>query len=791
MKFNKFGKAYHLSIQTPSDLRDALSIDDSFWAVTSAPTTAFDEDAAFLKYIDSDGNGRIRSDEVRAAVRWLLDRLCDDAKVGAPEDELAIASIGSESDAGKAIHVTVAYVNEQAGRSDGRIRLADVRAAMASLQAKPLNGDGVLVPDAADTPELKAWIEAAIAATGGTPDISGKQGVNSDQIAAFKAAVHDFLEWKALGKPENAETMPLGADTPDVYNLYARHADAIDRFFFLADFERFDPANAAKFLAAKPDTETAAAALDAAPLARPAPDGALPLEGPLVNPSHRADVAALRNGLFGRVLGAKDPASVTEAQWRKVKSVLAAHGAYLAAKKGAIVEKLDAAMLPVWDKGDFAERAARLQEDDKVVAQRVSAFADLEKLLLYHRRLPRFLNNYVALTQLYDPKQVSLFERGRLLIDGRWFNLAIQIPDPGAHAAVAKNGGLYTMYLKIEPHDAAGAPFTVVVPATSGTRGNLAVGKRGVFFDLQNHEYDATIVSLIENPISLREAILSPFQNIAKSVLGKIESMSAASQAKIEATGTGAATDALDGKKPEAPAPAPAAGGAPGGLFMTLSIAIAALGSAFAFLAKSVSEMSWSSRLISLGVLLLIVFGPIILAGVIKLMRQDLGPIIEGCGWAVNKSMRLTRRLRRQFTLRMPYPKEASGTPAKRCARALGVLVLLAALVGAFFWVRSACRTAEPEAPVADVVKDAAADAAGAVSETATDAVDAAADAAATVADDAAEAAAPAEEAAPVADPVLEPVDEDTAADAEASAPETDAEPVPAATEDPGDKVND
>ena len=108
--------------------------------------------------------------------------------------------------------------------------------------------------------------------------------------------------------------------------------------------------------------------------------------------------------------------------------------------------------------------------------------------------------------------------------------------------------------------------------------------------------------------------------------------------------------------------------------------------------------MSWSSRLISLGVLLLIVFGPIILAGVLKLMRQDLGPIIEGCGWAVNKSMRLTRRLRRQFTLRMPYPKEASGTPAKRCARALGVLVLLAALVGAFFWIRSACCTAEPEA---------------------------------------------------------------------------------------------
>lgn len=751
MKFNKFGKAYHLAIDNPAGLRDALAIDDSFWAVTSAPTTAFDEDPAFLKYLDADGNGRIRSDEVRAALRWLLARLADDAKVGAPEDEMAVASVASADDAGKAIHTTIAYVNEQAGRSDGVIRLADVRAAMASLQGKPLNGDGVLVAEAADTPELKAWIEAAVKATGGTPDISGKQGVNSDQIAAFKDAVHDFLAWKAQGAADNKGTMPLGADTPDVYALYARHAEAIDRFFFLADFERFDPANAAKFLAAKPDTDTAAAALDSAPLARPAPDGALPLDGPLVNPSHRADVAALRNGLFGRVLGSKDPAAATEADWKKVKAVLAPYGAYLAAKKGAIVEALPADMLPVWDKGDFADRAAKLQETDKVVAQRVAAFADLEKLLLYHRRLPRFVNNYVALTQLYDPKQTALFERGRLLIDGRWFNLAIQIPDPAAHAAVAKNGGLYTMYLKIEPHEGAGAPFTVVVPATSGTRGNLAVGKRGVFFDLQNHEYDATIVSLVENPISLKEAILSPFQNIAKSVLGKIENMGAAASSKIEAAGTGAATDALDGKKPEAPAPAPAAGGPAGGMFMTISIAIAALGSAFAFLAKSVGEMSWKTRLVSLVVLLAVVFGPIVLAGVLKLMRQDLGPIIEGCGWAVNKSMRLTRRLRRQFTLRMPYPKEADGTPCKRfLAGLLTLLVAVALVLCLVFGIRAARAKAAGEEPpaiedVAEVVEGAAADAAGAVTETAADAVESAAGAAAEVADKAADAAAPAE----------------------------------------------
>ena len=716
MKFNKFAKAYHLDIATPADLRDVLALDDSFWAATSAPTAAFHEDAAFLKYIDSDGNGRMRSDEVRAALRWLLDTLADASRVGADADEVLLDAVDKASAAGPGLLVTAAYVNEQAGRKDAPdVRLADVRAAMAELRGKPLNGDGVLVPAAAgDDAALKEYVEAAIAATGGSDDISGAKGVNSAQLADFAAALKDFLAWKAQGAADNRDTMPFGADTPAVHNLFARHRDAIDRFFFIADFQRYDPAGAEKFLSSDPAGATAAAALESAPLARPLPDGALPLDGPNVNPLRRDVVAALRDGLFGRVLGREAPASVSEDDWKKVKAALAGHEAWLGAKKGAIVENLPADKLQGWADGPFDAAARKLQEEDEVVAKRVAAFADLEKLLLFHRRLPRFLNNYVSLTEFYRPDETSLFERGRLLIDGRWFNLAIEVPDAAAHAAVAKNGGLYTMYVLVEP--VGGPPsFTVVVPATAGTRGNLAVGKRGVFFDLEGHEYDAKITSIIENPISLKEAILSPFQNIAKSVMGKIEGLGAAAQAKIEKAGTDATDAVAEGKVPPAPAApapapapaaAPAAGGGAAGMFMGVSVAIAALGSAFAFIAKSVSAMSGAQRLTALLVILAVVLGPIVLAGVLKLMRQDMGPIIEGCGWAVNKSMRLTRKLRRQFTLTKAYPEDAEGTPAKRAAVTLGVLVVLLALAfGAYCWNKSYQeRKAAAEAPAEEAV---------------------------------------------------------------------------------------
>ncbi|MBR1608571.1 MAG: hypothetical protein IJ678_03025 [Kiritimatiellae bacterium] len=711
MKFEKFGKAYHLAIETPADLKDVLALDDSFWAAVSAPTAAFREDPAFLRYVDSDGNGRMRSDEVRAALRWLLDTLADDSKIGAPDDDLDLSAVRKDSAAGPGLLVTAAYVNEQAGRNDGRIRLADVRAAMAELRGKPLNGDGILVPAAAgDDAALAEYVEAAVAATGGSDDISGAKGVSSAQLAEFAAAAKDYLEWKALGADDNAETMPFGADTPAVYNLFARHRDAVDRFFVLADFQRWDPAGAAKYLAADTASDSAATAFEAAPLARPLPDGSLPLDGPGVNPLRRDVVAALRDGLFGRVLGRTAPESVTEDDWKKVKAALAGHGAWLASKKGAIVESFPVEKLRAWADGPCAEKAAKLQEEDEVVAKRVGAFADLEKLLLFHRRLPRFLENYVSLSEFYHPDRTSLFERGRLLLDGRWFNLAIEVADPAAHSAVAKNGGLFTMYLKVEPVGGP-APFTVVVPATSGTRGNIAVGKRGVFFDLDGREYDATVVSVIEAPISLKEAILSPFQNIAKAIMGKIENLSAAAQSKIEKTGIDAADAVESGKAPvAAPAPEkapPQGGGAAGavGMFAGVSVAIAALGSAFAFIAKSVAAMSWTSRALALLAVLVVVFGPIVLAGVLKLMRQDMGPIIEGCGWAVNKSMRLTRKLRRQFTVTKAYPEEAEGTPARRRAAILGIV---AAVVVAAVCIRAVVArcTAAPE-PAAEAAAEA------------------------------------------------------------------------------------
>ena len=73
MKFVKEGKAYQLVIENGQDLKDALTLDEALWVAMSAPLKAFVCDPKFLDYVNTNKSGHISSEEVKAAIRWLLD----------------------------------------------------------------------------------------------------------------------------------------------------------------------------------------------------------------------------------------------------------------------------------------------------------------------------------------------------------------------------------------------------------------------------------------------------------------------------------------------------------------------------------------------------------------------------------------------------------------------------------------------------------------------------------------------------------------------------------------------
>ena len=51
---------------------------------------------------------------------------------------------------------------------------------------------------------------------------------------------------------------------------------------------------------------------------------------------------------------------------------------------------------------------------------------------------------------------------------------------------------------------------------SNGETDNLLVGRNGIFFDRNNEDWDATIVKIIDNPVSIKQAFWAPYKKIMR-----------------------------------------------------------------------------------------------------------------------------------------------------------------------------------------------------------------------------------------------------------------------------------
>jgi len=710
VRFARYGRTYQLLIQNAQDLQDVLRLDESLWVATSAPIKAFRCDEQFLKLVDTDHDARIHTEELKAAISWLLERLADVSMLPEGRDELPLSAIGTDTPEGKALVDSARYVLQCQGAAPESISLGQVRRFQASVKARPLNGDGVLVPAAAEDPELRLFIEDVLRCTEPVQDASGQPGITAAHVQKFLDAAARYLAWREKGRippgAERTDLMPLGESTPRAYALYRAHADKVESFFARCRLLAFDARAAAQLgprdeeLASLDASDPAAVEefLLRAPIAEPNAQGALPLREDALNPAYRSWTGALKEQVLRPALG-DVPDALTEEAWREVERFFAPYAAYLAAREGAEVERVPPERLERYRDGDFARRTAALLEADRKVAAVMAGVRQLEQLLLYHQNLMRLANNFVSFPELYDRDRRALFEAGSCVMDGRWFNLAVPVDDPAAHKQMARQSSFFTMYLEVT----GAAPeerFQVAMPVTAGTRGNLQVGKRGVFFDVRGREYVARIVDILEQPISLQEALVAPFVRIGRFLAGKIESLAGTAEKQLERGIEG--TAAVIARPPTA---APTASQR-AGMFVGVSVALAALSSALAFIVKTLTGLKLHQ--IALGVLgvALVVMVPVSIVALVKLRRRDLSALLEGCGWAINARMRLTRAQGRFFSQRRAYPRGARGAPPPAWVRALtwalaGLVVLAGGLCGArrlvtYLQARRAAREAAP-----------------------------------------------------------------------------------------------
>src|SRR5690606_35676091 len=152
----------------------------------------------------------------------------------------------------------------------------------------------------------------------------------------------------------------------------------------------------------------------------------------------------------------------------------------------------------------------------------------------------------------------AAFQAGTLFLDGRSCDLTVDVTDSPGHATLAGMAKVYLAYCECRRN---GVKRNIVAAFTAGDVDFLFVGRNGIFYDRDGHDWDATITKLIENPTSIGQAFFSPYKKFVRMVEEQVAKRAAAKDATVTAgLDTQAAKLAELAKAPALPAVASAGG---------------------------------------------------------------------------------------------------------------------------------------------------------------------------------------------------------------------------------------
>jgi hypothetical protein len=678
-----------VALGTGADLLALDQLDQKLWVALGSPVKGLELDERTLALVDTDGDGRIGAPDVIAAVKWAAGRLNDVGEILRGSDILPLASVNGTRD-GSLLVASARKVLSTLGRADAAgISVAEATETARIFASNPLNGDGIVPPEATDDPAVQALIRDVIGCIGGTVRASGAVGVTAEAIDGFFAELSAYVAWIELSSTR--EIAVLGEATEPACNAIRAVRPKVEDFFTRCQLAAFDPRSVdalnrseADYVAiASKELAASAEAVRGFPLAHIGARQSLPLlEG--VNPAWAAELAALHEKAVAPVFG-PGKTSLTAGEWAALTAKVAAYETWLGAKSGSAVEKIGISRAKEILGGNGRAALSDLVARDRALEPEFKALSDVERLSRYYRDLRTLLCNFVNFADFYTRGRYAAFQAGTLFLDSRSTELCLRVDGASPLAAMSK---AYIAYCDCSRAD--GAKMTIAACFTQGSGDYLFVGRNGVFYDRQGALWYATITSIVDNPISIREAFWSPY----KKFIRLIEEQVAKRAAKAD---TGA-VDKLASTADSAAAaerPRPPSNRFDLAVITGIGVAIGSIGTFLATVfAKFVELPGWQLPLIVVG-LILVISLPSMFIAALKLRQRTLGPILEGNGWAINGRVRITIPFGAALTRLAELPPgagrseedpyaEDEGALGRNAGLLLGLLVIAALAI----WIR-------------------------------------------------------------------------------------------------------
>lgn len=675
MMFRRIGGAGQLALRDIDDLPHVLELDEAHWALTGIDIDFLRTDRQFLDFIDEDHNGIIQADEVKRAVAWFLAHIRPEARPELGSPELRLDSIDVSAPEGAALFAAARVVLRNLGIPDSPVlSLSQIRNDDGILSNACCNGDGVITPGCftgdcregasaiPENPHLAEIVSRIMEIIGSCRDLTGAEGINRELLDSFRSGAEQYLSWYEA--PENRPELlrPCGERTADFAAAVENLQERIDRYFLHCAALDFLPGLSCRPPLVEGDGDVPESApmqelLEKLPIATPRPDRVLDFSAPL-NPLYEKELHALAahpamaEFLTGSVL--------SEAMWRRLTSLLTPCLEWKNAEPDKAYEKIEPAILKQWLTDGSLEELRRRIDEDLTIARELTAYHSLIKLTLFQQYLLEFLNNYVSLGALFNPRAASMLQTGKLVMNGRHYTFATPVKNLAEHKRIATMSDICVLYVEATTGRTENARrMTLAVAVTSGNIRNLFIGKHGIFYAVDGSVWDARIIDLIQQPVSISEALKMPFFRFGEFVARLADRFFSTKSTEVQKTlektiTTGAVLT------PPAPAPAakpqtPAVSGSM--MLMGGGIGIAAIGSSVAFIIKSLQNISILNVLAVLLGIILIFGGPMVVISLVKLYRRNISRFLEANSCAVNRPMRLSRKLGLVFTFAPPLPR--------------------------------------------------------------------------------------------------------------------------------------
>lgn len=647
--FENLGSSLHLKIKDYTDLKAILELDEALWIATTAPISTIRIDTDFLNFLDTDEDKRIRAEEIKDAIRFLLHHLVDYSGIQNDNLNLSLAAINTETELGERIHSSALKVLKRLNKGEESVSSDQVKKVQREVLEGGLDQAGIVLPEAAENEKIEQFIKDILRTVGGKKHPNGKDGADTESQATFMEECRRYIDWQQEAGEVNAdvatEILPLGKGTAEGYALFHSLVKKLIQYFLLCNIKRLNPellaraletpeANAALNLI---NIEEAESYLENAPLSLLNSEGVLDLTGE-INPYFNKQIGLLTEKVIKPLLG-EQVQTIDRQSVQKLQQIFEPFVKWTDKMPEVTVDTLGAATVQEY----LADPSYRTTLEDLIARSHKTAFVldnirELERLLLYQAYVLPLVNSFVSFPKLYDTGQRALFEEGSLIMDGRHFTLAVKVDNREHHIETCKSSNIFMIYCELFGSDGEKA-YEVAVPVTSGNRGNIRLNKWGIFNDIDGNELHAKVVDIVENPISISEAMVEPFVRISRAFFSRLEEFSSAAEEKIFQKGE----KSKEKKKQDAFS---------GGMLAGGGFAVAALGSSFAFITKTLAGLSVKTVFFAL-----LIFGGLIaipagIAAYYKLSRRDLSTILEGSGWGINSRMKLTKAQATRFTYR-------------------------------------------------------------------------------------------------------------------------------------------